>query len=442
MKTIRIRKGLDIKLQGGADELLSTKLAPKRYCIRPTDFHGITPKLDCAEGNYVKRGTTIFHDRDIPEIRFASPCSGTVTAIVRGEKRRILRVEIEADGNDEAEKFDTNDDIRSLFSKAGIFPLINQRPYGIVANPNVTPRDIFISFLDTAPLACNVEYALKDNVDYLKIAIRALYNLTSGNVYLSFAKDSRLAMLMPDDPEIIKNEFVGKHPAGLVGTQINKLKPINKGETVWTINALNLPIIGRLLKHGEYIPEKIIAVCGAEVVAPQYYKLRIGADLSQLRSGMLLSENVRIISGNVLSGINITDNPYLGFNEMQVSVIPEGDDYEMFGWMLPGANKFSNSRTFLSLLMPWKRFNLDTNMHGEERAYVVTGQYEKVCPLDIYPQLLVKAAMTNDIDKMEELGIYEVVEEDLSLCEFVCTSKVNVQQVIRHGLDLVRKEME
>lgn len=442
MKTIRIRKGLDIKLQGGADELLSTKLAPKRYCIRPTDFHGITPKLDCKEGDYVKRGTIVFHDKDIPEISFASPCSGTVTAIVRGEKRRILRVEIEADGNDEAEKFDTNDDIRSLFSKAGIYPLINQRPYGIVANPNATPRDIFISFLDTAPLACNVEFALKDDVDYLKIAIRALYNLTNGNVYLSFAKDSRLEMLLPDDPEIIKTEFVGKHPAGLVGTQINKLKPINKGETVWTINALNLPIIGRLLKDGEYMPEKNIAVCGAEVVAPQYYKLRIGADLSQLRGGMLLSENVRIISGNVLTGINVTDNPYLGFNEMQVSVIPEGDDYEMFGWMLPGANKFSNSRTFLSMLMPWKRFNLDTNMHGEERAYVVTGQYEKVCPLDIYPQLLVKAAITDDIDKMEELGIYEVVEEDLSLCEFVCTSKVNVQQIIRHGLDLVRKEME
>jgi len=442
LKTIRIRKGLNIRLQGAADELLSTKLATKRYCIRPTDFHGITPKLDCAEGDHVKRGTIVFHDKDIPEISFASPCSGTVTAIVRGEKRRILRVEIEADGNDEAEKFDKNDDVKSLFSKAGIYPLINQRPYGIVANPNVTPRDIFISFLDTAPLACNVEFALKDDVDYLKLAIRALYNLTSGNVYLSFAKDSRLAILMPDDPEIIKTEFVGKHPAGLVGTQINKLKPINKGETVWTINALNLPIIGRLLKYGEYQPEKTIAVCGAEVVAPQYYKLKIGADLSQLRSGMLLSENVRIISGNVLSGINVTENPYLGFNEMQVSVIPEGDDYEMFGWMLPGANKFSNSRTFLSMLMPWKRFNLDTNMHGEERAYVVTGQYEKVCPLDIYPQLLVKAAITDDIDKMEELGIYEVVEEDLSLCEFVCTSKVNVQQIIRHGLDLVRKEME
>ena len=433
---------MDIKMRGGAEELVSSKLTPQRYCIRPTDFHGITPKMDCKEGDRLKRGTVVFHDKDVPEICFASPCSGILKNIVRGEKRKILRVEIEADGSDEAVTFDTNEDLKTLFSKAGIYPLINQRPYGIVANPNLTPRDIFISFLDTAPLACNLEFALKDDVEYLKLAIRALYHFTSGNIYLSFGKDSRLAMLMPDDPEIVKTEFVGKHPAGLVGTQINKLKPINKGETVWTISASNLPIIGRLLKHGEYQPEKTVAVCGAEVVAPQYYKLRIGADLSQLRGGMLLSENVRIISGNVLTGINVTDNPYLGFNEMQVSVIPEGDEYEMFGWMLPGANKFSNSRTFLSMLMPWKRFNIDTNMHGEERAYVVTGQYEKVCPLDIYPQLLVKAAMTDDIDKMEELGIYEVIEEDLALCEFVCTSKIAVQQTIRHGLDLVRKEME
>ncbi len=429
-------------MQGSAKEIISLITTPKRYCIRPTDFHGLTPKLDCNVGDRLKRGSTVFHDKDNPEIRFVSPCSGTVADIVRGDKRRILRIEIDADNADEAEKFDVAEDTRTLFSKAGIFPFICQRPYGIIANPAIMPRDIFISFVDTAPLASNLEFSLKEDSEDMKLAIRSLYCLTKGNVYLSFGKVSQLATKLPDDPEIIKSVFLGKHPAGLVGTQINKLKPINKGEVLWTIEASNLPIIGRLLRTGEYLPTKTVAVCGSEVKNPQYYNIKVGANLSQLRNGMLKSENVRIISGNVLSGINITENPYLGYNEHQICVIPEGNEYEMFGWMLPGADKCSNSRTFLSMLMPWKRFRIDTNMHGEERAYVVTGQYEKVCPLDIYPQLLVKAAITDDIDKMEELGIYEVIEEDLSLCEFVCTSKVNVQQILRHGLDLVRKEME
>ena len=442
MKEVRIRKGMTIKMQGTAKETVSAAIVPKCYCIRPTDFQGITPKMDCNEGDVLKRGSVVFHDKDNPEIRFVSPCSGILKEIVRGEKRKILRVVIEADNSDVAEKFDTNTDIRTLFAQTGIFPFIVQRPYGIVARPRNTPRDIFISFLDTAPLANNLEFSLQDDIEDISLAIRSLCSMTTGNVYLSFGKDSKLISQLPDDPKIIKSIFVGKHPAGLVGTQINKLKPINKGDVVWTINASNLAIIGRLLRTGEYQPEKTIAICGSEVSEPQYLKLKVGADVSQLRSGMLKSENVRIISGNVLSGTNITEYPCLGFNDVQISIIPEGDNYEMFGWLLPGANKCSNSRTFLSMLMPWKRFNLDTNTHGEERAYVVTGQYEKVCPLDIYPQLLVKAAITDDIDKMEELGIYEVVEEDLALCEFVCASKINVQQILRHGMDLVRKEME
>ncbi|MCF0205791.1 MAG: Na(+)-translocating NADH-quinone reductase subunit A [Bacteroidales bacterium] len=442
MKTIKIRKGLNIKLKGSAQEVVSTAIVPQKYCIRPTDFHGITPKMMCNVGDYVKRGSVVFHDKNNPEICFVSPCSGSVAEVRRGEKRKILEVVIAADSKDEAVRFDTNADKRKLFSEAGIYPLIIQRPYGIVADSKAVARDIFISFVDTAPLASDLEFVLKDEVESIKLAIRSLYGFTSGNVYLCFAQNSVLMDKLPDDPEIVKVVVKGKHPAGLVGTQINKLKPINKGDVVWTIPAINLPIIGRLLKNGEYQPEKLIAFAGSEVKNPQYYNIRIGADLTSLCESNLLSKNVRVISGNVLSGIDISKSMYLGFNDMQVSVIPEGDDYEMFGWLLPGADKCSNSRTFLSMLMPWKSFRLDTNTHGEERAYVVTGQYEKVCPLDIYPQLLVKAAITEDIDKMEELGIYEVIEEDLSLCEFVCTSKIEVQHILRKGLDLVRKEME
>ncbi len=398
--------------------------------------------MDCKEGDKLKRGSVVFHDKNIPEICFVSPCSGTLAEIVRGEKRKIIRIIIEADNLDEAEKFDSIENPKTLFSKAGIYPFIIQRPYGIVANPNAEPSDIFISFTDTAPLANNIEFSLKDDLKYVKIAIDKLAEMTNGKVYLNFSKDSNIASEITENQKVEKNVFVGKHPAGLVGTQINKLRPINKGEVVWTINALNLPIIGKLFAHGEYQPEKTIAVAGSEVAEPQYYKMRVGADLSKLYDGMLTNDNVRIISGTVLSGTNISENPFLGFNDNQVCVIPEGNEYEMFGWMLPGADKCSNSRTFLSMLMPRKLFSINTNTHGEERAYVVTGQYEKVCPLDIYPQQLVKAAITDDIDKMEELGIYEVIEEDLALCEFVCTSKINVQQILRHGLDLVRKEME
>lgn len=441
MRTIKICKGLNIRLKGSPEKILTGGETTTRYAIRPTDFNGITPKLDCQEGDSVLRGSKLFHDKNIPQIVFTSPCSGVVKSVVRGEKRKLLRIEIEADGRDEAVKFDSNSDLRTLLSEAGVMPYIVQRPYGVVANPNLKPRDIFISFIDSAPLASDLDFALASEMEYVNIALGHLCTLTDGKIYLGFSKDSALLDKVIDNVKIEKNIFVGKHPVGLVGTQINKIKPINKGDVVWTINATNLPIIGRLLKDGQYCPDKIISVAGFSVKNPRYFRLRVGADL-QFVNEMLNEDNVRIISGNVLSGTNVTDAPFLGYSDMQVSVIPEGNKYEMFGWVMPGAEKFSNSRTFLSLLTPFKYFNIDTNTHGDQRAYVVTGQYEKVCPLDIYPQLLVKAAITEDIDRMEELGIYEVIEEDLALCEFVCTSKINVQQILRKGLDIVRKEME
>ena len=320
--------------------------------------------------------------------------------------------------------------------ESGVWPFIKKRPYGIIANPHEKPRDIFISMFDSAPLAPDYSFLLKNKKESINVALKALKVLTEGDVFLSFRKDSELLNIV-DNQELYKvNYFAGPHPAGLPGVQINKIKPINKNEVVWTINATDLSIIGDLLLNGYFNPKRVIALTGSEVKDPNYIDTYIGADLSQYLNGKMKYDHVRVISGNVLTGTCISKRQILGFYDCQITVIPEGDKYEMFGWALPGFNKLSMSSTFASMIFPNKKFAPDTNIHGGKRAFVVTGQYEKVCPIDIYPQLLIKAIITEDIDKMEQLGIYEVIEEDLALCEFACTSKI-----LRKGLDLMIKEM-
>ena len=447
-KTYKICKGLDIRLKGEAEKDIKTFISPNRYIIIPDNFTGITPKLKIKEGDSVKRGETLFFDKNKPEIVAVSPVCGSVTNINRGEKRKIKEIIITPAQNDEVVKYDlssfsidSKDAIIDLLLSTGVWNYIKQRPYGIIASPQDTPRDIFISFFDSSPLAADFDFILKDKKDDINIALKALSKLVGTKIYLNFKKETTTVDLIENRDKYNINYFEGKYPAGLVGTQINKIKPVNKGEIIWTINAVDLPIIGHAIRTGEFFPERLIALAGSEIKNTGYFKILSGADISSIITNNTNSDNYRIISGNVLTGENISENPALGYYDTMLTVIPEGNKYEMFGWALPGLHKFSNSRTFLSLLFSKKRFEINTNYHGGKRAFVVTGEYEKVCPLDIYPQLLVKAAITEDIDKMEELGIYEVIEEDVALWEFVCTSKIEVQTIIRNGLKLIRKEM-
>ncbi|MDD4148986.1 MAG: Na(+)-translocating NADH-quinone reductase subunit A [Bacteroidales bacterium] len=448
-KTIRIRKGVDIDIKGKAQSIVIADHNPELFSLKPTDFFGLVPKLNHKEGEKIKQGEAVFFDKYRPEIVFVSPVSGVISKVVRGDKRKMLEIIIEK--SDESGKVEfniSNDDlkdaeaIKKLFLQSGIWPYLQQRPYGIVANPEIKPRDIFISMFDSAPLAPDFDFILNSSKEEINLALKTLKLLTDGDVYLSFKKDSRLVDLIENKENYKINYFSGPHPAGLHGTQINKIKPINKGEVVWTVNATDLPIIGGFLSTGVYNPERIVALTGSEVKEPAYYKTIVGADLSQfLKSKLKTDENVRVISGNVLTGSNISHSRFLGFFDNMITVIPEGNKHELFGWALPGFNKLSLSTTFMSKLFPRKKFAPDTNLHGGVRAYVVTGQYEEVCPMDLYPQLLIKAILAEDIDKMEQMGIYEIIEEDFALCEFACTSKIDVQEIVRTGLNLMIKEM-
>jgi len=447
-KTFRIRKGLDISLKGIPELKIGEECSPKTFSIRPIDFAGLTPKLKLKEGEKVKRGEIVFFDKYMPKVSFVSPVSGEVKSVIRGAKRKMLEIVIEADGTDDKVEFKLSDYdtskpevLKDLLLEAGIWPFVKKRPYGIIADPDENPRDIFISMFDSAPLASDFDFILKDKKAEINTALAALKTLTDGDVYLNFKKGSKLVDLIDNKESYKINFFSGPHPSGLVGVQINKISPINKGEVIWTVNGADLPVIGGFLSTGVYNPERIVAICGSEIKEPMYFKTSIGAEIGGYLQDKLHEEHVRVISGNVLTGMNISERRFLGFYDNQVSVIPEGDKYEMFGWALPGFNKLSMSSTFASMILPNKKFAPDTNIHGGKRAFVVTGQYEKVCPIDIYPQLLLKAILAEDIDKMEQMGIYEVIEEDLALCEFACTSKTDVQEILRKGLDLMIKEL-
>ncbi len=448
-EVIRIRKGLDIKLTGKADKIFVKAPRSKTYAVKPVDFHSLTPRIDAKPCVEVKVGTTIFHDKYRPEIKFTSPVSGIVQTIVRGDRRRIIEVVIEDDGKDTAETFLKGDpkelsreQVVENLLESGLWPSLIQRPYGVIASPKDTPKAIFISGFDTSPLAPDLDFIMKDSAEDFQVGINALTRLTDGKIHIGLDARYPAAKTYTAVKNAELHYFRGPHPAGNVGIQIHKISPINKGEIVWTIKPQDVVAIGRLFKTGKYDPSMIVAIAGSEVEKPVYYKLIRGAQITPLIDGNLKQENVRIISGSVLSGKKINKDGYVGFSDAMISVIPEGDEYEMFGWITPGFKKFSVSRSFTSWLTPNKEYNLDTNIHGGERAFVVSGEYEKVLPMDIYPVHLLKSILVEDIDKMEQLGIYEVIEEDLALCEFVCTSKVEVQSVLRKGLNILRKELE
>ena len=442
-KAIKIRKGLDLKIKGKPE--LNTQDVPNSpfYAIKPTDFPSLTPKMLVKAGDKVKVGTPIFFDKYREAIQYVSPVSGTVEEVKRGAKRRILEVVIKADSEFVYETIDTSGETKEVILKSGLWPTIKQRPLDIVADYNQSPKAIFVSGFDSSPLAPDYEYLLKDKKESLQAGFDALGKLTEGKVNVTIENSTKSASVFSSINGIELHTINKKHPAGNVGTQIHKISPINKGEFVWTVNAIDVARIGSLFLNSKADFTKTIALTGSEVDSPSYYNVVAGANLNTLINGKTTSDNVRVVSGNVLTGENVGKDGFLGFYENQVTVIPEGDHYKVSfteGWLSPGFNKLSNSKAFLSALIPKKEYDIDTNLNGEERAFVVSGQYEQVFPFDIYPVQLIKAAITNDIDKMEKLGIYEVAPEDFALCEFVCTSKINSQSIIRDGLKVIEQE--
>ncbi len=444
-KTIKLRKGLDIRLKGKAEKRWLPIPASQTYAICPEDFIGIIPKPIAKEGDELKAGSPLFYSKDNPEIIVASPVSGRLLEIKRGEKRKILAFIIEASNEQIYEQSVDNindlkgQDLIKALLKVGLWSFIRQRPYNIIANPNSTPKSIFISGFDTAPLAPDLEFILDGEQENIQAGINLIKKIVDVPIFVGIEPNRNSIFEKIQGIQI--NYFSGPHPAGNVGVQIHHIHPINKGEVVWTIQPEDLAVIGRYALTGKYDVRRKIALVGSQLSIPAYIETMQGAKISTFIENNSTGENNRYISGNVLTGINKGKDGYLGFYDRMVSVIPEGNKYEFLGWAMPGLNKFSMSRSYFSWLRPKKEFVLDTNYHGGVRAYVMTDQYEKVVPMDILPQQLVKAAIIKDIDLLEKLGIYEVVEEDLALCEYVCTSKIEVQSIIREALDLIRSEM-
>ena len=446
---IRIKKGLDIKLVGEATLTKSDAIKSNFYSIKPEDFHGLTPKLLVKAGAKVKAGEPIFYDKSNESIQFVSPVSGEIVEIIRGEKRRILEVKIQAEKTQtflEHQKIEVKsanaEDIKATLLASGCWPFIMQRPYDVIANPNITPKGIFISAYASAPLAADYDFVLTGKQAELQAAVTALSKLTTGKIHVSVSKDSHSPFTNLED--VVTHNVSGPHPSGNVGTLINKIDPINKGEVVWTLTPQDLVIIGELLLTGKFNAERIVALAGSGIKEPRYLVTKIGSEIATMvyDRGIEKDANVRIISGTVLSGKEIKPDAYLGYYSNVVTVIPEGDDYEFFGWNKPVFDKVSTSRALtFSWLTPNKKFDLNTNTNGEHRAFVITGSYEEVFPLDIFPMQILKACMYQDLDEMEALGMYEIAPEDFALTEFVCVSKQPHQKIIREGLDLMLKEI-
>ena len=446
---IKIKKGLDIKLVGAAEKVTENAIVSNYYSIRPEDFHQVTPKLMAKEGDKVKAGQPVFYDKSNEAVKFVSPVSGQIIEVARGEKRKILSVKIQADKEQAFQdygKLDLNsanaEAIKSRLLESGCWAFVKQRPYDVIANPANMPKAIFISAYASAPLVADLDYVLQGKEAELQAAVTALSKLTNGKVHVSVAKNGNSPLAGLSD--ITLHKVSGPHPSGNVGTQINKIDPVNKGEVVWTVNAQDLVIIGELLLTGRFNAERIVALVGSSVKKPRYFKTKLGSEIATMvyDNGVDKNGNDRIISGNVLTGKQVKPDGNLDYYSNTISVIPEGDDYEFFGWNKPVFNKVSTSRALtFSWLTPNKKFDLSTNTNGEHRAFVITGNYEEVFPLDIFPMQILKACMYKDLDEMEALGMYEVAPEDFALTEFVCVSKQPHQKIIREGLDLMLKEI-
>ncbi len=446
---IYLKKGLNIPLEGTAELNTRKVIAPDIIALKPTDFRGLTPKLLVKEGDRVKAGSPVMANKMAQNILFTSPVSGEVVEIVRGEKRKLLEVRIKADQTQEYVDFGAKkvgemdaEAIKAALLESGLWPSLIQRPYGIIANPDVKPKAIFVSAFNTAPLAADMEYALRDDFADIQTAINALGRLTDGGVHVSFNSENYSGTPFHKLDNIIPHTFTGKHPAGNVGVQIHHISPIRKGETVWTVSMVMLAAIGKLFRTGKYDVRRKIAVTGPRAVNPAYVSCVPGMSMKEIAWFYPEPENLRFISGDALSGTSVGLDGFLGFYDNQVTILKEGNDYEMFGWAKPfRTSKFSSSHTYFSWLTPKKKYDMDTNLHGGPRAFVVSDVYGKVLPMHLFPVYLVKACLAGDIEKMEKFGIYEVLPEDFALCEYVCPSKINIQSIIEDGINLMLKEM-
>lgn len=457
-KTVKLNKGFDINLAGKAEKQFADFKPSKTFAIKPTDFIGmLRPKVTVNEGDLVKAGTPILFDRAMEKVQYVAPVSGEIVEIKRGDRRKLLEIKILADSEISYESFDkfsestlkslTREDAITQMTKGGVWPQIIQRPFGVVANPDDTPKSIFISGFDTHPLAPDYGFVLKGEEKYFQAGIHILGKLTSGKVHLNVNADTELPSVYANLSGAEVNKFSGPHPSGNVGVQIHHLDPINKNDIVWTVNPFGVAQIGKLFVEGHYDASKVIAITGSRAKKAVYTKTFLGTCVDTFVNGNVgtdaksdLAPETRIISGNALTGEKINKDGYLGYYANQITMLPEGEYYEFLGWMKPTANKLSYHRALglLSFLSPKKEFVLDTNVRGEERAFVQTGVFESVTPMDILPVYLLKAIMAEDYDEMEELGIYEIVEEDLALCEFVDVSKHPVQEIVRKGIDLIQ----
>lgn len=441
---LSLKKGLDLRLEGEITDFTPRRVEVKSCAVIPDDFPGITPKPEVHEGDTVKIGSPLLRDKACEDLKIVSPMAGKVKAIVRGERRKIERVEIESDGTGESVKFDTSgydrpDKALSLLLASGMMSRIHQRPYDIVARPSSTPRDIFITAIDSAPLALSIPEILKGKDSELAAGVKLLKSLTRGKVYIG-CRPGELA-------EVPGAEMVyvsGPHPAGNVGVLIANISPVNKGETVWTLDAVTLAKIGHLVLNGVVDGSATVAITGSEVKNPCVELTTEGAPVKPLLAGNVDEDNVhhRIISGNVLTGYKVSADGYLRFPYRQITVIPEGDDVDEFmGWASLSPAKMSASRSFPGHFTR-RRFAPDARILGGRRAMIMSGEFDKVLPMDILPEYLLKAIIGKDIDKMEQLGIYEVAPEDFALCEYVDTSKMELQKIVREGLDYLRHELE
>ncbi len=444
----KLRKGLDINLKGKAAEEKVSLGASEEYALVPDDFTGMVPKVVVREGDVVRAGDALFVDKRYPEIGFASPVSGSVSAIVRGDRRKVLHVKVKADAQQRYADFGkkkevgsmSGEDVKNALLEAGLFGYIDQLPYAVSTNPQTAPKAIFVSALRDKPLAGDFEFELKGNEHDFQTGLTALSKIAK--TYLGIgARQSAEALTSARNVEI--NIFDGPCPAGNVGVQINHLSPVNKGEIVWTVEPTAVIFFGRLLNEGRVDLRRTVAVGGSKIVEPIYVETLVGTPLSAILKDRLYAEkHVRIINGNPLTGKRDTLNGFLGAHTSEITALPEGDDADEFlGWILPRTNQFSMSRSYFSWLQKkTKKYDLDARIKGGERHMIMSGEYDSVLPMDIYGEFLIKAIIAQDIDKMEQLGIYEVAPEDFALAEFVDSSKLELQRIVREGLNMLRKE--
>ena len=447
--TIKLSKGLDIKIDGKAVEK-TVKIQPSGVIeIKPDHFHGITPKITVKEGEAIKAGTPLFYNKNYESMKFVSPVSGSIREIKRGERRKVMSILIDVNSQLEFLQFGvkktsslTADEIKSTLLNSGLWVYIKQRPYDTIANPDRTPKAIFISGFDSAPLAPDYEYVMKDKMNDFQAGLDVLSKLTTGKIHIGLKSANSIFATAKGVETTI---FTGVHPAGNAGVQINKVNPINKGEVVWTINPQDVVIMGRLFSKGVVDMTKTIALTGPEVENPQYFETIAGNSITDIVKGNLkkTSYPLRFVSGNLLTGIQISENGFLTPYASQISVIDDGGEtHELFGWAMPRLNKFSASNMFFTKLLPRKKFKYDARLLGGPRAIIMSGEWDKVFPMDILPEQLIKAMIAKNIDRMENLGAYEVAPEDFALCEFVDTSKLPLQAIVREALDFLKNEVE